>query len=295
MGPIVYLNGAFIPREKACISPDDRGFYFADGVYEVIKYYRGSAFCFTDHMLRLRHNISETRIRFSGFEHLEIAANELLHLNAMEKEYAGIYLQITRGASPRMHPFPGEATVPTVYMNTCPMPPFIHPLRYGIRVILREDIRWHRCDIKSVMLLPNVLMIQEAVESGAEECFFIRDGFFTECAHSNIFGIKGDVLYTHPDSNRILPGITKKVILQQCRKLGIQVREKPIRADDFRNLDEFFISGTGNEVMPVIQLEDSTIGDGRPGPVTRRIQQEFFRTTYGELAQDWSFRDWISS
>jgi D-alanine transaminase len=294
MGLIVYLNGAFIPREKACISPDDRGFYFADGVYEVIKYYRGSAFCFTDHMQRLTHSISETRIRYSGFDRLEIAGNELLHLNRMEKEYAGIYLQITRGATPRIHRFPGEATVPTVYMNTCPMPPFIHQLRYGIKVILREDIRWHRCDIKSVMLLPNVLMIQEASENGAEECFFIRDGFFTECAHSNIFGIKDGVLYTHPDSNRILPGITKKVILQQCRMLGIQVQEKPMRADDFRNFDEFFISGTGNEVMPVIQLENSTVRDGRPGPVTRRIQQEFFRMTYGELAQDWSFREWIS-
>ena len=294
MDPIVYLNGAFIPREKACISPDDRGFYFADGVYEVIKYYRGFAFCFSDHMLRLKHSISETRIRYSGFDDLEIAGNELIHLNMLGKEYAGIYLQITRGATPRMHRFPGEATGPTVYMNTCPLSPLIRQLNYGIKVILREDIRWHRCDIKSIMLLPNVLMIQEAAENGAEECFFIRDGFFTECAHSNIFGIKGGALYTHPDSNRILPGITKKVILQIGRMLGIKVREEPIRADDFTSYDEFFISGTGNEVTPVIQLENSIIRDGRPGPVTRQIQQEFFRMTYGELAEDWSFREWIS-
>ena len=295
MGPIVYLNGAFIPREKACISPDDRGFHFADGVYEVIKYYRGRAFCFTDHIQRLKRSISETRIRYSGFDQLESAGNELLHVNRMEKEYAGIYLQITRGASPRMHRFPGEETGPTVYMNAFPMPPFIPQLNQGIRVILREDIRWHRCDIKSIMLLPNVLMIQEAAENGAEECFFIRDGFFTECAHSNIFGIKDGALYTHPDSNYILPGITKKVILQLCGMLGIQVREEPMRADDFRNFDEFFISGTGNEVMPVIQMENAIVRDGRPGPVTRRIQQEFFRMTYGELAEDWSFREWITN
>jgi len=293
MDPIVFLNGSFIPREKACISPDDRGFYFADGVYEVTKYYRGNAFRFSDHLLRLRHSISESRIGFGGFDSLEDQGNELIHRNRMEGQYAVIYLQITRGAAPRMHRFPGAATDPTVYMNVYSMPPFIRQHSRGIKVILRDDIRWHRCDIKSIMLLPNVLMIQEAAEQGAEECFFIRDGVFTECAHSNIFGIKGSTLYTHPDSHLILPGITKKVILQICGKAGIPVREEPIRADDFKNYDEFFISGTGNEVMPVIQLENSTVRDGRPGPVTRQIQQEFFRMTYGELAKDWSFREWI--
>ena len=294
MGPTIYLNGKFIPREKACISPDDRGFYFADGVYEVIKYYRGKSFCFSDHLLRLKNSISETRIRFSGFDHLENAGNELIQLNRMQKDYAGIYLQITRGVTPRLHQFPGKATDPTVYMNACPMPPFIHQIARGIKVIIREDVRWNRCDIKSIMLLPNVMMIQEAVENCAEECFFVRDGFFTECAHSNIFGIKGGTVYTHPDSNRILPGITKKVILQICTMLGIPFREEPMRADDFTGYDEFFISGTGNEVMPVIQLEHSTIRDGRPGLITRQIQQEFFRITYGELSDDWSFREWIS-
>jgi D-alanine transaminase len=294
MGSTIYLNGTFIPHEKACISPDDRGFYFADGVYEVIKYYKGRSFCFSDHLLRLKHSISETRIRFKAFDHLEDIGNELIHLNRMENEYAGIYLQITRGAAPRMHRFPGAETDPTVYMNVSPMPPFIHHLAFGIKVILREDIRWHRCDIKSVMLLPNVMMIQDAVENGARECFFVRNGFFTECAHSNIFGIKNSAVYTHPDSNLILPGITKKVILQVCAMLGIPFREEPIRADDFPGFDEFFISGTGNEVMPVIRIENSAVGDGRPGLITRQIQREFLRMTYGELAGDWSFREWIS-
>lgn len=294
MNRIVFLNGTFIPFAEACISPDDRGFYFADGVYEVIKYYRGKAFCFGDHILRLKHSISETRIGFDGFDRIEKKGNELIQQNRMEKEYVCIYLQITRGASPRTHRFPGAETDPTVYMNTYPMPPFISRLNCGIKVIMREDIRWHRCDIKSIMLLPNVLMIEEAVRNGAEECFFIRDGFFTECAHSNLFGIKGGTVYTHPDSSRILPGITKKVILQICIHLGITVREEPIRADEFSDYDEFFITGTGNEVMPVIEIETKKIRDGKPGQITRRIQQEFFRMTYGGLANDWSFREWLT-
>jgi D-alanine transaminase len=293
MDPIVFLNGTFLPRSAAFISPEDRGFNFADGVYEAIKYYKGHSFCFGEHMLRLTHSMTGTRIRYKDFGQLETLGQELVHRNHMENEYAGLYLQITRGASPRAHRFPGEDTAPTVFMNVRLMPPLITKLVKGIRVIRREDIRWHRCDIKSIMLLPNVLMIQEAAEEGADECIFVRDGYYTECTHSNLFGIKKDTLYTHPDSEWILPGITKKVILQICRRSGIPVREESIREDEMDAYNEFIISGTGNEVMPVIQIENATVSDGRPGPVTRRIQQEFFRMTYGELAGDWSFREWI--
>jgi D-alanine transaminase len=293
MNTIVYLNGKFIPKEKARISPDDRGFYFADGIYEVIKYYRGKAFRFRDHMTRLKRSLAGIRIGFTGIDQLEETGHEIIRLNRMEKEYTGVYLQVTRGVHQRMHRFPEAVTKPTVYMNAYPLPPFINEFVQGIRVILREDIRWHRCDIKSIMLLPNVLLFQEAVENNARECFFIRDGCFTESTHSNIFGVKSGVIYTYPDSNRILPGITKKVIFQICNRIGITITETPVKADDFRNYDEFFISGTGSEVMPVIQLEDTTVRDGKPGPLTRRIQQEFFRETYGEMADDWDFRGWM--
>jgi D-alanine transaminase len=293
MDPIVFLNGVFVSREKACISPDDRGFHFADGVYEVIKYYKGKAFLFNDHMQRLAYSISEIRIRFSGMDHLQELGQELIRQNHMENEYAGIYIQITRGTSPRSHRFPCEDTDPTVYMNVNPLPPFVAQLTTGIRVILREDIRWHRCDIKSIMLLPNVMMIQEALEHGAEECFFVRDDFLTECARSNIFGIKNGIVFTHPDSHRVLPGITKKAILKICRDAGIPVREEPVPVSDFKTFDEFFISGTGNEIMPVIRIEEQQIRDGKPGLITRRIQREFFAMTYGELAGDETYREWI--
>jgi D-alanine transaminase len=292
MNSIVYLNGEFLPKEKASISPDDRGFYFADGVYEVIKYYKGKPFCFADHIARLKRSIREIKINFNAFHQLEKLGNELIRQNSMENTYSGIYLQITRGPFQRMHRFPPEIVLPTLYMNAYPMPPYIDELKNGIKVILREDIRWHRCDIKSIMLLPNTLMYEEAVSAGAGDCFFVRDGCVTESTHSNIFGIKENILYTHPDSNLILPGITKIVILQICNETGIPVREIPIRADDLTCFDEFFISGTGSEVMPVVRLGDNPVNDGRPGPITRRIQQELFRKTYGELGNDWEFRKW---
>jgi D-alanine transaminase len=292
MNNIVYLKGAFIPGEKACISPDDRGFYFADGIYEVIKYYKGKAFCFPDHLARLKHSISEVKIRFTGFDQLEALTNEIIRLNNLENEYTGVYLQITRGICQRMHRFPEVTISPTVYMNAYPLPPFINEFTRGIKVILREDIRWHRCDIKSIMLLPNVIMYQEAIDNAARECFFIRNGYFTESTHSNIFGVKEGVVFTHPDSNLVLPGITKIAIRKICNNLGITIREIAIPYDECSHYDEFFISGTGSEVMPVVQLEDIIIGDGKPGRVTRQIQQEFFRLTYGEMADDWEFRNW---
>jgi D-alanine transaminase len=292
MNNLVYLNGSFLPLEKAYISPDDRGFYFADGVYEVIKFYKGKAFCYPEHMNRLKRSLGEVRIDFHGIRELEAICNELIRLNHFEYLYAGVYIQITRGTGRRMHGFPDGQTKPTIYINAFPLPPRIEKMTKGIGVILREDIRWHRCDIKSIALLPNVLMYQEALDKGAGECFFIRNGNFTEATHSNIFGIKNGELYTHPDSNLLLPGITKIVVFQICREKGIPFRETAIGAGDSRTFDEFFMAGTGNEIMPVIQLEDHIVGKGEPGPITRQIQGGFFRKTYGEMADDWDFRNW---
>lgn len=292
---IVFLNGAFVSIQKACISPYDRGFYFADGIYEVIKYYKGKPFCFNDHLMRMKKSLGEVRISFNDFEAIEESAGRLISLNRLEEEYAGIYIQITRGVYPRMHRFPEESVIPTVYMNAYPYPSYSKELTNGIKVILREDIRWHRCDIKAIGLLPNVLMYQEAVENDARECFFVRNNYFTESTHSNIFAVKDGVVQTHPDSNLILPGVTKKVVLQICRSLGIPVNEVPVYADNYKYYDEFFIAGTGSEVMPVVQIENTLIGNGKPGKITRHIQSEFFKMTYGKLANDWNFENWVVS
>lgn len=292
MNNIVYLNGEYLPKEKAFISPDDRGFYFADGVYEVIKYYKGKAFRFEDHMVRLRRSIGEVRINFTAFDPLENLCQEVIRLNAMEDSYSGVYLQITRGAYQRMHGFPPPSVSPTLYITVYSMHPNVNELTNGIPVILRDDFRWLRCDIKSISLLPNALLNDEAGMAGARGCFLARNGAITETTNANIFGVKENIVYTHPDSNLVLPGITKKVILEICKRMKITVKELPIPAADIPNFDEFFISGTGSEVMPVIRVEERLICEGLPGPVTRKIQHALFEMTYGELGKDWEFRKW---
>jgi D-alanine transaminase len=281
---IIYLNGKFIPADQASISPEDRGFYFADGVYEVIKYYKGHPFCFEDHLLRLRKSLEAVRIHFSGLHELQEICDGLLDANQLKSKFAGIYLQITRGAAPRVHRFPGNDISPTLYIRAFEIPGYPNEMQHGIRVITRKDIRWLRCDIKSIALLPNTLLFQEAAEQNAGECFLIRDGFLTEATHSNIMAVIGGEVYTHPDSNLILPGITKKVVIRICHGLGINIVERPIGIEEVVHFDECFITGTGSEIIPVNQIDDNIIGKGKPGRITRILQHEFFRITYGLLA-----------
>jgi D-alanine transaminase len=281
---IIYLNGKFIASNKAAISPEDRGFYFADGVYEVIKYYKGRPFCFEDHLFRLQNSLSAVRIDFSGLHELQEICDSLMEVNSLKSKHAGIYLQITRGVATRVHRFPGKDTTPTLYIRAFELPGYPDEMQQGIRVITRKDIRWLRCDIKSIALLPNTLLFQEAAEQNAGECFLKRDGYYTEATHSNIMVIMGGAVYTHPDSNLILPGITKKVVIRICHDLGISVVERPIKTAETDLFEECIITGTGSEIIPVVQIDGRPVADGRPGPVTRKLQNEFFRITYGDLA-----------
>jgi D-alanine transaminase len=210
--------------------------------------------------------------------------NKLIHANHLQTEYAGIYLQITRGVAPRMHRFPGRDTRPSVYVRAFAMQTCLNELLNGIRVITREDIRWLRCNIKSIALLPNTLLFQEATEQDAGECFLIRNGSYTEATHSNIMAVMRGTVYSHPDSNLILPGITKKAVIEICDKLGVNLIEKPILASETGDFDECFITGTGSEITPVIGIDEKKVGDGLPGPITRQLQAAFFRMTYKELA-----------
>jgi D-alanine transaminase len=278
---IVYLNGCYISKDESFISTDDRGFYFADGVYEVVKYYRGQPFYFEEHMIRLRNSLSSVKIGFD-ISMLGNICDRLISDNLLSGEYAGIYIQITRGAAPRIHRFPGKDVKPTLFIRAFAMPSYMDDLRNGIRVINREDIRWLRCDVKSIALLPNTMLYQEAVEQNAGECFLVRNGKYTEATHSNIMAVMEGTVYTHPDSNLILPGITKKAVIRICDKLCIPLTERPIASDETSRFDECFITGTGSEVMPVVEIEGKPVGNGKPGPVTVRIQEEFFKLTYGE-------------
>ncbi len=278
MSEVVYLNGEFIRTNEAKISPNDRGFLFADGIYEVIKYYRGKPFRYQDHLGRLERSLNEISIDFPGVSNLESIFSRLLAENQMENSEAGVYLQITRGTNRRVHHFP-ENIKPTVYAYAFELPSFKENLKNGISVITREDIRWLRCDIKSVALLPNTMLYNEAVEKGAGECLLVRNGFVTEATHSSFFGIKNETVFTHPLSNLILPGITRKVVSEICLKNKIPFVEEPVSAEALYQLDELFISGTGSEITPVVQVDDSVFGNKKPGEITRLIQSEFFNLT----------------
>lgn len=275
MSDIVYLNGSFLERDKAFISPDDRGFNFADGVYEVVKFYQGKAFRYDDHLSRLKRSLAEIRILFDACDELKTVFQKLLEENHLSGENAGVYLQISRGCYPRMHRFP-ESCTPTVYASAFPFPSFQDHLNNGISVITAEDIRWLRCDIKSVALLPNTLMFQKAWEKGAGEVIFIRDGIVTEASHSNVMGVKNGVVCTHPDSNLILPGITKKVIREICLHEGIPLVEEGMTEQELRSMDEILIVGTGSEITPAVLLDGKPVGNGKPGPVARQLQKLFF-------------------
>ena len=184
-------------------------------------------------------------------------------------------MQITRGENKRVHHFPTEV-VPTVYAFSFELPSFTEKLKNGIRVITHEDIRWLRCDIKSVSLLANTMLYNKAVEAGAWECVLIRNGVVSEATHSSILGVKNGVVITHPLSNLILPGISRKVVLEICSENNILFEERPILKSEFYDMDEIILAGTGSEITPIIQVDDKIIGNNKPGEITRFVQQKFF-------------------
>ena len=275
MAEIVYLNGNFILKNEAFVSPEDRGFNFADGIYEVIKYYGGKPFRYADHMDRLRRSLREISIDFDDLDQFEAVFQMLLEQNGLANQEAGVYLQVTRGSHTRIHQFP-ENIKPTVYATVFPFSSKWDQLENGVKVITTEDIRWLRCDIKSISLLPNVLAAEKAHEQDAAEAIFIRNGIVTEGSHSSFMAVKNGVVYTHPDSNLILPGITKIVIREICKTNNIPLVEEGIPASELASVDEMMIIGTGSEVTPVVQMDESLVGNGKPGPVTLFIQKKFF-------------------
>jgi D-alanine transaminase len=275
MSEIVFLNGAFIAKEEAKISPNDRGFIFADGVYEVVKYYNGKPFRYDDHQKRLERSLAELEIVYPEIDSLEAIFLKLITKNNLQYKHAGVYLQITRGEHKRVHHYP-ENIQPTVYAFAYYMPSFTENLENGIKVITHEDIRWQRCDIKSVSLLPNTMLYNKAVKAGAGECVLIRNGTVTEATHSSVLGVKNGTVITRPLSNLILPGITRKVILEICAVEKIPFEEREFSEAEMLEMDEIIIAGTGSEITPAIQVNNKIIGNGKPGKITRFIQQKFF-------------------
>ncbi|MFV0436263.1 MAG: aminotransferase class IV [Desulfopila sp.] len=273
----VYFNGQFLAKNEVRISPDDRGFLFADSLYEVIRSYRGQLFRADDHLERLRHGVRHLRLSPAGMADLTEVARQLLVNNQLDAGEATVYIQISRGAARRTHAFPAPAVPTTVYAAASPFAENAarDKQHKGIAAITLPDQRWARCDLKTTGLTANVLANQQAGDSGAGEAIFVRDGVLLEGTHTNFMAVLDDVVVTAPLSNYILGGITRKVVLELCRRLDIPVKERPVFATEAHLATEMMVVGTTTEVTPVIRLDARPVGDGNPGPLTRRLQAAF--------------------
>ncbi len=276
---IAYFNGRFLPNADIRLSPEDRGFLFGDGVYEVIRSYGGKLFQTEAHIKRLRRSLRSIQLPEAIAAEMGDIAAQLLAQNGLTTGDATVYIEVTRGAAPRKHAFPGSDVAPTVYVTAAPFQPVETKFRHGVPVILVPDIRWARCDIKTVSLLPNVMANQRAHAAGAEEAIFVRDGAVTEGSHTNFAAVFGGELVTAPLTNYILDGITRQVVLKLCRALAIPVREFPILAKDLPDAEELMLLGTTTEVMPVVRVDDWVVGGGAPGPITVKLIQALRATT----------------
>jgi len=272
---ICYFNGQYLNLTEIKVSPFDRGFLFADGVYESIRSYNKKLFRYEDHLARLKRSLKETRIDFKELDSIENIIYELMIKNEIEDE-ALAYLQITRGtAIPRTHSFPKEKISPTIFISVQELKENTEEQSGGVKVILQEDVRWLRCDIKSTSLLPVVLASQKATEQGAAEAILVRDELITEGTHTNFFAVKDETIFTAPISRLILEGITRKVVLEFCDKFKIDYREEFIEKNDLKNFNEFFITSTTKEITPVTMIDYWTINDGEPGKITKSLQSVF--------------------
>jgi D-alanine transaminase len=266
---IVYLNGRFLPREEAHISPEDRGFVFADAIYEVVRFGAGRPYRLAQHLDRMRYGLNEIRIPADPSFFPEVASR-LLSENGLASEDALVYAQVSRGAAPRYHAFPPEGTPRTVFAYarlTDPPPP-----PAGGRAILLPDERWGRCDIKTVMLLPNVLASQQAREAGAIEAILVRDGIAWEATKANLFAFSGVTIRTAPKGPRILPGVTRGAAIEAASALGFSVEERPLAVEELFSAEEVFLASTTLWTYSLTEIEGRRIGNGRPGAVAARIR-----------------------
>ncbi|MGG0656293.1 D-amino-acid transaminase [Rummeliibacillus pycnus] len=268
------INNRLIDKDEVSLSINDRGYQFGDGIYEVIKVYEGSMFTATEHIDRLYRSADEIRLVIPYTK--DVLHKMLYDLVEDNKLTSGhVYLQVTRGVAPRNHAFPTELTEPVLIAYTQSADRPVNNHRFGVSTIFVEDIRWLRCDIKSLNLLGNVLAKQQAHEAHCYEAIQHRGEIVTEGSSSNIYGIKDGVLYTHPTNNYILNGITRQVVLKCCQEIGLPVVEEAFTKEQALQMDEVFLSSTTSEITPIIKINDTVIHSGEPGIYTRKIQQAF--------------------
>lgn len=265
------------------IDIEDRAYQFGDGIYEVIGVYDGKPLMLDEHLERLERSASEVQLKLPAS--ISDLRDNLLELVAVNKLNEGIiYMQVSRGASPRWHEFPGLDVVPVTIAYTRAEERMSEVEDQGANAVLTEDIRWLRCDIKTLNLLPNVLAKQKAVENNAVEAILHRGETVTEASASNVFIVKDGELYTHPANNYILNGITRRKVLQLCESLSLKINEETYTVTELLDADEVFVTATKSDIIPILKVDDNIIGSGKPGEITKQVLQEF-RSLYQAHAE----------
>ena len=270
----VFINGEFVNEEDAKVSYEDRGYVFGDGIYEYIRAYDGKLFTVKEHFERFLRSAEEIGLdlNYTIEELIELVRRLLKENNVVN---GGIYIQATRGAAPRNHSFPTPPVKPVIMAFTKSYDRPYEELEQGVYAITTEDIRWLRCDIKSLNLLGNVLAKEYAVKYNATEAIQHREETVTEGASSNVYAIKDGEIYTHPVNNYILNGITRKVIKWVAEDYNIPFNEETFTVDFLKNADEVIVSSTSAEVTPVVKIDGEIVNDGKVGPITKKLQEGF--------------------
>jgi D-alanine transaminase len=274
---IAYVNGEFLPLERATVRVQDRGFQFADGVYEAVRTYDGKPFALDAHFARLFRSLEAIELKVSlTAEQLKSIIEEGVQRSGFAE--AIVYLQITRGCAPRHRGMPKDAK-PTIVMTVRELP--AHPMKLsanGLAVITLPEFRWARCDVKSIALLPSVLAYQAAKKAGANDAIFVQeDDTVNEATAGNVFLVSRGRLRTPPKSTHILAGVTRDKLLEAACAAGIETAEERITKSDLYSADEIFLTSTTSEVAPVVTVDGKQIGAGKPGPVSARIYEQFAR------------------
>jgi D-alanine transaminase len=272
---LAYLNGEYLPRGQACLPVTDRGLLFGDSVYEVVPAYGGKPFRVDHHLRRLDRSLGAIRMQ-NPLSHAQWRAVFERLTGQLPGQDQSIYLQVTRGAHPvRKHVIPPGIT-PNVVAFTAANPPRDEArARRGIKVITLDDIRWHRCDIKATTLLANVLARAQATEEGADEAILVRDGQAMEGTASNLFIVSNGLMLTPPDSDELLPGVTRDLVLELAQEAGVAYAQAAISLADLEGADEIWLTSSTREIGAVVELNGRPVGDGRPGELWQRMDALF--------------------
>ncbi len=267
---IVYLNGQYIPLEQASVSVLDRGFLFGDGIYEVIPFFAGRLFRFHEHIVRLQRSLQEVGIIINKSEdEWQSLIHEVVKKNHIP--HGSVYLQITRGIDDtRQHLFSDNMSA-TIFAMVSELPPEKnHDQEKGIHVMSMQDFRWKRCDIKATTLLANCMAKQEAKRKQCDEVIFINEGYAVEGASSNLFIVKNDIIKTPPESECILTGVTRNLVIELTQKQDLQCQEDHVTLNDVYQADEVWLTSSTKEIRPVIQVDEQVIGKGVPGNLWKK-------------------------